>query len=129
MTLPHRRFGDCPRLERSKEFRAFQTALDHVTRELAWLIVKDGEGVSKFVEVRVDGAASLADARKAAEAIANSTLVKCAWFGEDPNWGRIMDAVGYSGAKMREATSAAPIANTNSPSTACRRAWCKPTCR
>lgn len=86
----------------SKEFRAFQAALDHVTRELAWLIVKDGEGVSKFVEVRVDGAASLADARKAAEAIANSTLVKCAWFGEDPNWGRIMDAIGYSGAKMRE---------------------------
>lgn len=86
----------------SKEFRAFQAALDHVTRELAWLIVKDGEGVSKFVEVRVDGAASLADARRAAEAIANSTLVKCAWFGEDPNWGRIMDAIGYSGAKMRE---------------------------
>lgn len=86
----------------TKEFKAFQAALDHVTRELAWMIVKDGEGVSKFVEVRVDGAASLADARKAAEAIANSTLVKCAWYGEDPNWGRIMDAIGYSGAKMRE---------------------------
>ncbi len=86
----------------SKEFRVFQEALDHVTRELAWMIVKDGEGVSKFVEVKVDGAASLADARRAAEAIANSTLVKCAWYGEDPNWGRIMDAVGYSGAKMRE---------------------------
>jgi glutamate N-acetyltransferase/amino-acid N-acetyltransferase len=86
----------------TKEFKAFQAALDHVTRELAWMIVKDGEGVSKFVEVKVDGAASLADARKAAEAIANSTLVKCAWFGEDPNWGRIMDALGYCGAKMRE---------------------------
>jgi glutamate N-acetyltransferase/amino-acid N-acetyltransferase len=86
----------------TKEFKAFQTALDYVTRELAWMIVKDGEGVSKFVEVKVDGAASLADARKAAEAIANSTLVKCAWYGEDPNWGRIMDAIGYSGAKMRE---------------------------
>src|SRR5688572_21027666 len=86
----------------TKEFKAFQSALDYVTRELAWMIVKDGEGVSKFVEVKVDGAASLADARKAAEAIANSTLVKCAWYGEDPNWGRIMDAIGYSGAKMRE---------------------------
>jgi glutamate N-acetyltransferase/amino-acid N-acetyltransferase len=86
----------------TKEFKAFQAALDYVTRELAWMIVKDGEGVSKFVEVKVDGAASLADARKAAEAIANSTLVKCAWYGEDPNWGRIMDAIGYSGAKMRE---------------------------
>ena len=86
----------------SKEFREFQAALDDVTRELAWMIVKDGEGVTKFVEVHVHGAASLADARRAAEAIANSTLVKCAWFGEDPNWGRIMDAIGYCGAKMRE---------------------------
>lgn len=88
----------------SKEFKRFQNALDHVTRSLAWMIVEDGEGVSKFVEVRVDGAASLADARRAAEAIANSTLVKCAWFGQDPNWGRIMDALGYCGAKMREET-------------------------
>jgi glutamate N-acetyltransferase/amino-acid N-acetyltransferase len=86
----------------TKDFKAFQAALDDVTRELAWMIVKDGEGVSKFVEVHVHGAASLADARKAAEAIANSTLVKCAWYGEDPNWGRIMDALGYCGAKMRE---------------------------
>ena len=86
----------------TKEFKAFQAALDHVTRELAWMIVKDGEGVTKFVEVHVHGAASLADARRAAEAIANSTLVKCAWYGQDPNWGRIMDALGYCGAKMRE---------------------------
>jgi len=86
----------------TKEFKAFQAALDDVTRELAWMIVKDGEGVSKFVEVHVHGAASLADARRAAEAVANSTLVKCAWFGEDPNWGRIVDALGYCGAKMRE---------------------------
>ena len=94
--------GNKPLKYGSKDFKAFQTALDHVMRELAWMIVQDGEGVSKFVEVRVDGAASLADARRAAEAIANSTLVKCAWFGEDPNWGRIMDALGYCGAKMRE---------------------------
>lgn len=86
----------------TKDFKAFQTALDHVMRELAFMIVKDGEGVTKFVEVRVSGAATLADARRGAEAIANSTLVKCAWFGEDPNWGRLMDALGYSGAKMRE---------------------------
>ena len=94
--------GNKPLKYGTKAFKAFQTALDHVMRELAWLIVQDGEGVSKFVEVRVDGAASLADARRAAEAIANSTLVKCAWFGEDPNWGRIMDALGYCDAKMRE---------------------------
>jgi glutamate N-acetyltransferase/amino-acid N-acetyltransferase len=76
--------------------------LDHVTKHLARMIVEDGEGVTKFVEVHVQGAASLTDARRAAEAVANSNLVKCAWFGNDPNWGRIMDAVGYSGAKMRE---------------------------
>jgi glutamate N-acetyltransferase / amino-acid N-acetyltransferase len=94
--------GNKPLKYGTKEFKMFQSALDRVTRELAWMIVNDGEGVSKFVEVKVDGAASLADAKKAAEAIANSTLVKCAWYGEDPNWGRIMDALGYCGAKMRE---------------------------
>ena len=82
--------------------KAFQAALDHVTRNLARLIVEDGEGVTKFVEVQIHGASSLSDARRAAEAVANSKLVKCAWFGSDPNWGRIMDAVGYSGCRVRE---------------------------
>jgi glutamate N-acetyltransferase/amino-acid N-acetyltransferase len=102
LTLANGAAGNKPLKYGTKDFKAFQAAIDHVMRELAWLIVQDGEGVSKFVEVRVTGAASLADARRAAEAIANSTLVKCAWFGEDPNWGRIMDALGYCGAKMRE---------------------------
>jgi glutamate N-acetyltransferase/amino-acid N-acetyltransferase len=66
------------------------------------MIVEDGEGVSKFVEVHVKNAATLQDARKAAEAVANSTLVKCSWCGEDPNWGRVMDAVGYASIKVRE---------------------------
>ncbi len=83
-------------------FKLFQRALDHVTRHLARLIVEDGEGVTKFVEVHVRGAATHSDARRAAEAVANSKLVKCAWFGNDPNWGRLMDAIGYSGAKLRE---------------------------
>ena len=81
----------------------FSEALDEVTRALAHMIVKDGEGVSRFVEVEVVGAASEKDARTAAEAIANSTLVKCAWAGGDPNWGRILDAVGYCGIRMNEA--------------------------
>ena len=81
----------------------FSKALDEVTRTLARMIVSDGEGVSRFVEVEVKGAASAKDARSAAEAIANSTLVKCAWAGGDPNWGRILDAVGYCGVKMNEA--------------------------
>jgi glutamate N-acetyltransferase/amino-acid N-acetyltransferase len=80
----------------------FAEALNFVTRQLARMIVEDGEGVTKFVEVHVKGAATYQDARKAAEAVANSMLVKCAWYGEDPNWGRIMDAVGYSSAKVRE---------------------------
>ncbi|MDX2079860.1 MAG: bifunctional glutamate N-acetyltransferase/amino-acid acetyltransferase ArgJ [Terrimicrobiaceae bacterium] len=81
-------------------------ALDAVTRALARMIVEDGEGVSRFVEVEVRRAASAADARRAAEAIANSTLVKCAWAGGDPNWGRILDAVGYSGVRMDESRAA-----------------------
>ena len=80
----------------------FQEALDTTSRALARMIVKDGEGVTRFVEVEVQGAASAGDARRAAEAIANSTLVKCAWAGGDPNWGRIMGALGYSGARMIE---------------------------
>ena len=84
------------------EFKLFQEALNYVTCRLACLIVEDGEGVTKFVEINVKGAATYQDARKAAEAVANSCLVKCAWYGGDPNWGRIMDAIGYSGARMRE---------------------------
>ncbi len=84
----------------------FQAALDMVTQTLARMIVKDGEGVTKFVEIELRGAASAKDARRAAEAVANSTLTKCAWAGGDPNWGRIMDALGYSGAKMKEEKTA-----------------------
>jgi glutamate N-acetyltransferase/amino-acid N-acetyltransferase len=96
--------GHKPLRHGTPELREFQRALDHVTRNLARMIVEDGEGVTKFVEVHVNGAATYSDARKVAEAVANSTLAKCAWFGGDPNWGRIMDALGYSGAKMREET-------------------------
>jgi glutamate N-acetyltransferase / amino-acid N-acetyltransferase len=77
---------------------AFETALHTVMRSLAHQVVRDGEGATKFVEVRVTGAASDADAGKVALAIANSPLVKTAVAGEDPNWGRIVMAVGKSGA-------------------------------
>ncbi len=86
----------------SAEYKRFQAALRYVCRQLARQIVEDGEGVTKFVEVQVSGATTVADARRVAEAVANSTLVKCAWFGGDPNWGRIMDAAGYCGARIRE---------------------------
>lgn len=92
-----------PQIEADHEaYGWFAEGLNFVTRQLARMIVEDGEGVTKFVEVHVKGAATYQDARKAAEAVANSVLVKCAWYGEDPNWGRIMDAVGYSLAKVRE---------------------------
>ncbi len=84
------------------EFEKFQTALHHVLKTLAILIVEDGEGVSRYVTIQVRGAKSAQDARKAAEAVANSTLAKCSWYGGDPNWGRIMDAIGYSNARVRE---------------------------
>jgi glutamate N-acetyltransferase/amino-acid N-acetyltransferase len=69
---------------------------------LARMIVKDGEGVSRFIDLHIAGARSDRDARLAGRAVANSILVKCAWFGGDPNWGRIMDALGYSGARIRQ---------------------------
>jgi len=94
--------GSTPLRDGSVEFDRFQNALNHVVCTLARLIVEDGEGVTKFVTVQVRGARNRQDARKAAEAVANSTLTKCAWFGGDPNWGRIMDAIGYSNARMRE---------------------------
>ncbi|TCP40240.1 bifunctional glutamate N-acetyltransferase/amino-acid acetyltransferase ArgJ [Rhodovulum marinum] len=84
---------------RSAPAKAFQDALRGVMLNLAHQVVRDGEGATKFVEIRVTGAASKADARTVAMAIANSPLVKTAIAGEDPNWGRIVMAVGKSGAK------------------------------
>jgi len=82
------------------EALAFEALLQEVLLSLARQIVKDGEGATKFVEIRVTGARSDADAKRAAMAIANSSLVKTAFFGQDANWGRIFAAVGYSGAEV-----------------------------
>jgi len=84
----------------SPEGTDFENILHDVLLSLAKQIVKDGEGATKFVEVQVTGATSNADARQAALAIANSSLVKTAFFGQDANWGRIFAAVGYSGATV-----------------------------
>ncbi len=80
--------------------RAFQGALTEVCTSLARQIVADGEGVSHVVELRITGAASDADALRVAKAIAHSPLVKTAWAGCDPNWGRLAAAIGYSGAQI-----------------------------
>ena len=87
---------------RSSEFGVFQAALNHVCLELAKKIVRDGEGVHRIVTVRVNGAKTIQDADAAARAVANSALVKTSWHGGDPNWGRIIDALGYSSAKVVE---------------------------
>ena len=84
----------------SPEAHDFEQLLNNVLLSLAKQIVKDGEGATKFVEVRLTGATSDADAKRAAMAIANSSLVKTAFFGQDANWGRIFAAVGYSGIEV-----------------------------
>ncbi len=78
----------------------FATALTQVCTSLARQIVGDGEGISHVVELRIEGAASDTDALRIAKAIAHSPLVKTAWAGSDPNWGRLMAAIGYSGAEI-----------------------------
>lgn len=80
--------------------KIFQEALDDICIKLAKLIVRDGEGATKLIEIEVKGAASNADAKTAAMAVANSNLVKTAFFGQDPNWGRIVCAIGYSSAEV-----------------------------
>ncbi|MFM8359775.1 MAG: bifunctional ornithine acetyltransferase/N-acetylglutamate synthase, partial [Verrucomicrobiota bacterium] len=87
---------------RHRDFAAFSEALRHVCLALAKMIVRDGEGVHRVVTVRVEGARSVAEADAAARAVANSSLVKTSWHGGDPNWGRIIDALGYSAATVVE---------------------------
>jgi glutamate N-acetyltransferase/amino-acid N-acetyltransferase len=79
----------------------FAAALGEVCRRLAELIVRDGEGATKLVEVAVGGARNRADALRVADAVADSKLVKTAWFGRDLNWGRMAAAIGYSGVPVR----------------------------
>mgnify|MGYP001795234831 CR=1 FL=1 len=83
---------------------AFKSALHQIMLDLAHQVVRDGEGATKFVEVKVTGAATDSDARTHANAIANSPLVKTAIAGEDPNWGRVVMAIGKSGAAANRDT-------------------------
>lgn len=89
--------GNEPLGHHSEGAGEFVTLLNEVLLSLAHQIVRDGEGATKFVTITVTGAVNDAQARKAAMAIANSSLVKTAFFGQDANWGRILAAVGYSG--------------------------------
>jgi glutamate N-acetyltransferase/amino-acid N-acetyltransferase len=90
----------------------FQRALNAVCRQLAWMIVRDGEGATRVMELEVRGARSTRDAQLAAHAVATSPLVKTALHGGDPNWGRILAALGRSGARFnvkRVSLSAGPV--------------------
>ena len=80
----------------SPQWQEFLNAFRKVAEYLAKEMVMDGEGATKFVELDISGLADDAEARQVAEAIARSPLCKTAWFGCDPNWGRILDAAGYS---------------------------------
>ncbi len=82
--------------------RIFEKRLTEVCMDLAKKIARDGEGATKFVEIRVEGAKNDEDAFKAAKTVASSLLVKTAIFGNDPNWGRIVAALGYSGVEVSE---------------------------
>ena len=88
--------------QKHHDWRKFRHAVEFVARELALMIVRDGEGATKFVTVTVSGATNRNDARTCARAIAKSPLVKTAWHGGDPNWGRLMAALGSSGARIEE---------------------------
>ena len=86
---------------RGPAYQSFLDALTHVCRELAKMIARDGEGATKMVELKIEGAASETDAVKIGKSIATSNLVKTAIFGEDANWGRILAAVGYAGVPIQ----------------------------
>ncbi len=86
------------------DYYEFVKGLKTVMSDLARMIVRDGEGATKLVDVKVKGAATAADALTAARAVANSSLVKTAFYGQDPNWGRIIAALGRSDIRMEEET-------------------------
>lgn len=92
--------GNAPIVRGGEAFESFQSALEAVCISLAKQMATDGEGATKFVTVTVRGAKSEKDAARAARAVAKSPLAKTSWFGRDPNWGRVLAAVGYSGADV-----------------------------
>lgn len=86
--------------EKDEDFYKFKEAIDFINEFLAKEIVRDGEGANKLIEVNVKGAKDDSDAKKLALSVLKSSLVKTAFFGEDANWGRVLCALGYSGAKF-----------------------------
>ena len=102
VVLANGRAGNLTIKSRSRAFDVFTEALTEVCLRMAKALVRDGEGATKFITLRVSGAASKEEARQVGMAIANSPLVKTAFYGNDPNWGRIICAAGYSGVAVDE---------------------------
>ena len=92
--------GNAKITAKNADYEKFYLTLESICRELSKKIAADGEGATKFLTINVNGAENFADAKKVAMSVAKSPLVKTAFFGEDPNWGRVICAVGYSGVKI-----------------------------
>ncbi len=93
--------GNPPLTPDHPDWKTFRSALNAATLELALMIVQDGEGATKRVTIAIKGAPGRRAAAQVARAVGNSLLVKTSWFGADPNWGRVICAIGYSGAPVR----------------------------
>jgi glutamate N-acetyltransferase/amino-acid N-acetyltransferase len=100
LLLANGKSGHPPITKVDRDAMIFQRKLLEVCQHLAKSVVRDGEGATKFIEIRIMKAQTAEDAKRAAYAIAHSPLVKTAFFGEDANWGRILSALGHSGVKM-----------------------------
>ncbi|MBU2102737.1 MAG: bifunctional glutamate N-acetyltransferase/amino-acid acetyltransferase ArgJ [Candidatus Omnitrophota bacterium] len=86
----------------NRDYALFSEALKKVCLDLATMIVRDGEGATKFIEIEINGARTASEARRAGLALANSNLLKCALYGANPNWGRIIAALGAGGIPVHE---------------------------
>lgn len=111
-----------------ESIQLFQEALNHICYDLAHKIVSDGERITKVVKIHTTGAPSDVSAEKVCRAIGNSLLVKTSWYGNDPNWGRLMDAAGYARVGLRMETidlfyNETPVLLQGKPQTQNRDAW------
>ncbi|GBE05079.1 MAG TPA: bifunctional glutamate N-acetyltransferase/amino-acid acetyltransferase ArgJ [Nitrospirae bacterium] len=102
MVMANGMLKNTPLTRRSPAYKKFENAIAGIADNLSRMIALDGEGATKLINVSVKGARTEADAEKTARSIADSLLVKTALYGQEPNWGRIMAAVGYSGVRVSE---------------------------
>ena len=97
--------GNSKIISKNADYEKFYSTLEKICRELSKKIAADGEGATKFLTINVNGAKNFSDAKQVGMSIAKSPLVKTAFFGEDPNWGRVICAVGYSGVKINPSST------------------------